>query len=123
GTRGLAGLLRPRRKRPAGYTAAEKCDEVPPPHGAYPKAKDHGRSIAGLGAASVACINRKSAGPEDADDRCPSCDPGSVALRHDRDYGHPLFHYGSARPHHRREVLFRSPRLHALALESEADMP
>src|SRR5262245_31657200 len=35
-------LLRVRRERPSGYTAAEKCDEVPPPHGAYPKAKDHG---------------------------------------------------------------------------------
>src|SRR5262249_47770338 len=41
--------LPPRRARPCGYSAAEKCDEVPPPHGAYPKAKDHGRSIAGLG--------------------------------------------------------------------------
>src|SRR5262245_57728122 len=36
------GLLRARRERPSGYTAADKCDEVPPPHGAYPKAKDHG---------------------------------------------------------------------------------
>src|SRR5262249_46897958 len=35
-------LLRVRRQRPCGYTAAEKCDEFPPPHGAYPKAKDHG---------------------------------------------------------------------------------
>src|SRR5262249_54080354 len=42
-------LLRARRERPRGYTAAEKCDEVPPPHGAYPKAKDQGRSIAGFG--------------------------------------------------------------------------
>src|SRR5215510_14114043 len=31
-----------RRERPSGYTAADQCDEVPPPHGAYPKAKDHG---------------------------------------------------------------------------------
>src|SRR5262249_14262590 len=28
------------------YTAAEKCDEFPPPHGAYPKAKDHEPIIA-----------------------------------------------------------------------------
>src|SRR5262249_9089355 len=42
-------LLRARHERPSGYTAAEKCDEFPPPHGAYPKAKDHGRTIAGLG--------------------------------------------------------------------------
>src|SRR5262249_45193075 len=33
-------LLRPRCERPCGYTAAEKCDEFPPPHGASPKAKD-----------------------------------------------------------------------------------
>jgi hypothetical protein len=39
-------LLRARRKRPSGYTAAEKCDEFPPPHGAYPKAKDHELIIA-----------------------------------------------------------------------------
>src|SRR5262249_17394727 len=45
-------LLRVRRERPSGYTAADKGDEVPPPHGAYPKAKDHGRSIAGQGRAS-----------------------------------------------------------------------
>src|SRR5262249_6040782 len=55
-----ACLLRARRERPSGYTAAEKCDEVPPPHGAYAKAKDHGSSIAGLGVASVACIATKS---------------------------------------------------------------
>ena len=35
-------LLRTRRERPRGYTAAEKCDEFPPPHGVDPKAKDHG---------------------------------------------------------------------------------
>jgi hypothetical protein len=39
-------LLRARRKRPSRYTAAEKCDEFPPPHGAYPKAKDHELIIA-----------------------------------------------------------------------------
>src|SRR4029453_9511613 len=39
-------LLRSRRERPSGYTAAEKCDEFPPPHGAYPKAKDHELIIA-----------------------------------------------------------------------------
>src|SRR5262245_58789375 len=52
-------LLRPRRKRPSSYTAAKKADEFPPPHGAYPKAKDHGRSIAGW-SASVARIAIKS---------------------------------------------------------------
>src|SRR5262249_28615086 len=30
--------LRARRERPSGYTTAEKRDEFPPPHGAYPKA-------------------------------------------------------------------------------------
>src|SRR5262249_26691480 len=44
--RHLARLLRARRNRPSGYTAAEKCDEFPPPHGAYPKAKDHKLIIA-----------------------------------------------------------------------------
>src|SRR5215813_12200177 len=39
-------LLRPRRERPSGYAAADKCDEFPPPHGAYPKAKDHELIIA-----------------------------------------------------------------------------
>jgi hypothetical protein len=33
-------LLRARREQPSGYTVAEKCGEFPPPHGAYPKAKD-----------------------------------------------------------------------------------
>src|SRR5262249_43342201 len=42
-------LLRARRERAARYSTAEKRDEVPPPHGAYPKAKDHRRSIAGVG--------------------------------------------------------------------------
>src|SRR5215510_3791674 len=39
-------LLRVRRERPSGYTAADQYDEVPPPHGAYPKAKDHELIIA-----------------------------------------------------------------------------
>ena len=42
-------LLRARRERPGDCRAAEKCDEFPPPHGAYSKAKDHGRSIADAG--------------------------------------------------------------------------
>src|SRR5262245_34965077 len=42
-------LLRVRRDRPRGHRASDKRDELPPPHGAYPKAKDHGRSIAGVG--------------------------------------------------------------------------
>src|SRR5262245_6726651 len=50
-------LLRARRERPSGYTAADECDEFPPPHGAYPKAKDHGLSIAGRGP----CIAAKAA--------------------------------------------------------------
>src|SRR6516165_3744423 len=54
-------LLRVRRERPCGYTAAKKRDEVPPPHGAYPKAKDHGLSIAGLGAGSGPLITAKTA--------------------------------------------------------------
>jgi hypothetical protein len=45
-------VLRTRRKRPSGDTATEKGDEFPPPHGAYPKAKDHGLSTAGPGAGS-----------------------------------------------------------------------
>src|SRR6516162_9331091 len=32
-----AALLRPRGERPSGYTAAEKCDEFPPPHGLTPR--------------------------------------------------------------------------------------
>src|SRR5262249_40862792 len=51
--------LRTRRERPSGYTAAEKCDEVPPPHGAYPKAKDQGGSIAGVGVVSGSHRNKK----------------------------------------------------------------
>jgi hypothetical protein len=31
------GLLGARGERPRGYTAADQCDEVPPPHGAYPE--------------------------------------------------------------------------------------
>src|SRR5262249_1941640 len=45
-------LLRARRERPCGYTAADECYEVPPPHGADPKAKDHGLTIADQGGAS-----------------------------------------------------------------------
>src|SRR5262245_33963052 len=44
---GIAGC-RARHEWPRDYTAADKCDEFPPPHGADPKVKDHGRSIAGL---------------------------------------------------------------------------
>jgi len=39
-------LLRVRRQRPH-CRAANKVDEFAPPHGAYPKARDHGLSIAG----------------------------------------------------------------------------
>src|SRR6516162_630014 len=39
-------LLRVRREWPCGYTAAEKRDEFPPPHGAHPEAKDHELTIA-----------------------------------------------------------------------------
>src|SRR5262249_13414599 len=53
-------LLPARRNRPSGYTAAEKCDEVPPPHGAYPKAKDHGSSI--KDSRSGRCIAAKATG-------------------------------------------------------------
>jgi hypothetical protein len=31
------GLLRARRERPCGYTAAEKRDELPPPHWLIPR--------------------------------------------------------------------------------------
>ena len=34
--------------RPHERRAAEKCDELPLPHGIFPKAKDHKSSIAGL---------------------------------------------------------------------------
>src|SRR5262249_4519782 len=45
------GGRRPRRERPgrSRRRATGQPDELPPPHGAYPKAKDHGRSIAGVG--------------------------------------------------------------------------
>src|SRR5262249_7078510 len=52
-------LLRARRERPSGYTASEKRDEFPSPHGAYPKAKDQGRSIAGLAVVSGTYRNKK----------------------------------------------------------------
>ena len=35
--------------RPHERRAAEKCDELPLPHGIFPKAKDHKSSIAGQG--------------------------------------------------------------------------
>src|SRR5262249_60806941 len=53
----------PCRERPSGYSAAEKCDKVPPPHGAYPKAKDHGRSIAGVGVGQWRASQQKSTSP------------------------------------------------------------
>jgi hypothetical protein len=34
-------LLRARRERPGGRGATDNGDEVPPPHGAHPKAKHH----------------------------------------------------------------------------------
>jgi hypothetical protein len=49
-------LLRLRGERPCRGRAAEKPYKFAPSHGAYPKAKDHGLSIAGLGA----CIATKS---------------------------------------------------------------
>src|SRR5215470_3601953 len=60
-TRRLARLLRARRERPCGYTAADKYDEFPPPHGAYPKAKDHGQSIAGVGVGQWRASQQKAA--------------------------------------------------------------
>src|SRR5262245_48983584 len=48
---GAPTLLRPRRDRPR-RRAAEQCDELAPPHGACPKARDHGLSIAGQARAS-----------------------------------------------------------------------
>src|SRR5215831_19606214 len=41
-------LLRARHERPCDC-GAYQGDEIATPHGAYPKAKDHGRSIAGVG--------------------------------------------------------------------------
>src|SRR5262249_23167097 len=49
-------LLRACRERPGGYTATEKRDELPPPHGAYPKAKDHGTKYSRCWGGSVARI-------------------------------------------------------------------
>jgi hypothetical protein len=40
------GLLRARDERPPDRRAAEKGDKFPPPHEAYPKAKDHDLIIA-----------------------------------------------------------------------------
>ena len=53
-------LLRARHERPR-RCAAEQRDELAPFHGAYPKAKDHGLSIAGLGAGSGPLITAKVA--------------------------------------------------------------
>jgi hypothetical protein len=51
-------LLPARRERPSGYTAAEKRDEFPPPHGAYPKDKDHELIIAPcIAAKSGHCVS------------------------------------------------------------------
>src|SRR5262249_12324377 len=41
-------LLSTRRERPRGRYAAKQHDQVAAPHGAYPKAKDRGLSIAGF---------------------------------------------------------------------------
>src|SRR5262249_57911573 len=41
-------LLRARRERPRGCRAAEKRNELPPPHWLVPQSEDHGPSIAGL---------------------------------------------------------------------------
>src|SRR5262249_54356320 len=46
------GLLCARRERPSCRCTGEQCDELAPPHGAYPKARDHGLSIAGQARAS-----------------------------------------------------------------------
>src|SRR5215471_12369125 len=45
-------LLRRRRERPRRSRTADKRDELPSPHGAFPTAKDHGLSIAGQDRAS-----------------------------------------------------------------------
>jgi hypothetical protein len=45
-------LLRTRRERPHRCGAADERDEFATPHGAYPKARDQGQSIAGRGRAS-----------------------------------------------------------------------
>src|SRR5207249_10276626 len=41
-------LLRGRRERPRGRRTTNKRDELAPPHGTYPKAKDRRLTIAGL---------------------------------------------------------------------------
>src|SRR5262249_36977268 len=47
----VAGLrrLRARHERPRSRRAAEKRDEIAPPHGAYPKGQDQALAIAGPG--------------------------------------------------------------------------
>jgi hypothetical protein len=45
--RGGRLLLRARRERPSGCRATKQGDELAPPHGVYPKARDHGVTIAG----------------------------------------------------------------------------
>src|SRR5262249_1572863 len=60
----LVDLLRARRERPRGGRATNNCDEFPPPHGAYPKAKDHGTKHSRCWGGSVARIApKRSAGP------------------------------------------------------------
>src|SRR5262249_27002951 len=73
---------RPCRERPSGYTA-EKCDEFPPPHGAYPKAKDHGTKYSRCWSGSGARIAIKRS-PYDrvgiieaGRAACPECRPCS----------------------------------------------
>src|SRR5262249_2178343 len=55
----LLALLRARRERPC-RRAADNGDEFPPPHGAYPKAKDHGAKYSRSCSRSVARIAIKS---------------------------------------------------------------
>src|SRR5262249_18176789 len=50
-------LLRACRERPCGRSAAEECNELASPHGAYPKARDHGPSIA------ARPVHRSKSGP------------------------------------------------------------
>src|SRR5262249_11450618 len=52
----ISFLLRARRERPSRRRAAEKGDEFPPPHGADPKAKDHGTKYSRCWGGSVARI-------------------------------------------------------------------
>jgi hypothetical protein len=47
----------------------------------------------------------------------PRLRPRSVGLRYNQDCRNPTFHHRGTRSHRRREVLFRSARLQALALE------